>query len=79
MKNLLHLNVEMKHDAILPCILLPFLSYIDQLELVGVIDCLVQYIYHMISPFVCGLTLSLFAVRAGSSIEHSKGVYLVLI
>ena len=42
-----------------------------------VIDCIVQYIYHVLGFFVCGLDMSLLAVGAGALLEHTKGAYLV--
>ena len=59
--------------------LLPFLTCTDRLDLVGIIDCLVQYIDHVISFLICGLEVSLLVVGAGSSLGHAKGVHLVVI
>ena len=59
--------------------LLPFLTCTDRLDLVGILDCLVQYIYHVLSFFICGLALSLLVVGDGASLEHAKGEYLVVL
>ena len=78
MQHLLHKNVEMKHDISLPC-LIPFLTCTDHLDLVGILDCFVQYIDHVLSFFVYDIAVSILAVGAGVSLEHAKGAYLVVL
>ena len=59
--------------------LIPFLTCTDRLDLVRILDCLVQYISHVLSFFIYGLAVSLLAVGDGSSLEHSKGEYRVVL
>ena len=59
--------------------LLPFLTCTDRLYLVWIIDCLVQYIGHVVVLFICGLAMSLLAVGAGESLEHAKGSYIAVL
>ena len=44
--------------------LLPFITCIDRLDLVRILDFLVQYIYHVLGFFICGLAMSLISVGA---------------
>ena len=46
--------------------LLPFLTYTDRLELVRILDCLVQYIDHVLGFFIHGLVTILLALGAGA-------------
>ena len=55
--------------------LLTFLTYTDRLDLVGIIDLLVQHIYHVLDFFIHGLAMSLLAVGDGALLEHVKGAY----
>ena len=59
--------------------LLPFLTCTDRLDLVGILECLVQYIDHVIIFFICGPAVSLIAVGDGASLEQSKCAYLVVL
>ena len=44
--------------------LITFLTCNDRLDLVRIIDCLVQYIYHVLGFFICVLAVSLLVVGA---------------
>ena len=59
--------------------LLTFLTCTYRLDLVGIIDCLVRYIDHLISFFICGLAVSLISVGDGALLENAKGEYLVVL
>ena len=59
--------------------ILPFITCTDQLELVRILDCLVHYIDHVLSFFICGIAVSILAVGAGSYLEHAMVAYLVVI
>ena len=59
--------------------LLPFLTCTDRLDLVGILDCFVQYIDHVISFFVCGLAVSLLTLGDGALLEDAKVKYLVVL
>ena len=59
--------------------LITIITCTNQLDLVGIIDCLVQYFYHVLSFFICDLAVSFLEVGAGELLEHVNGAYLVIL